>query len=109
MNSLSPQLLRRHVLFGADNPLGLRIGLTYAGVSQLGLQVAGMYELFKPQRNLKMHAYYMRQSLLLACLIPALMRLPELTGLGFGGMLWMILAIPLYYLNEAAIKREKWY
>jgi hypothetical protein len=71
-----------------------------------------MYELFKPQRNLKMHAYYMRQSLLLACLIPALMRLPELTGLSFGAS-WVaiawIFALPLYYLNEAAIKREKWY
>lgn len=106
-----PHITERQVFCCADNPLGLRIGLTFAAVSQLTTQILGMYELLK-KRNFKMHAYYMRMSLLFCCFIPAIMRLPQLTGLGDGDIMQAIgwvFSFPLFLLNERAEKTQKWY
>lgn len=72
-----------------------------------------MYEVLKPKRNLKMHGYYMRQSLLFGCLVPALMRMPVLSVFTSGGI-WQltstwVFAIPLWFFNERAVEKQKWY
>lgn len=71
-----------------------------------------MYELFKAKRNLKMHAYYMRQSLLYCCFIPAVMRLPQLTGWPLGdswtAYAW-VTAVPLYMASERAWMQNDWF
>lgn len=90
----------------------MRIGLTVGGVLQIYMQVLGMRALFQKERDLKKHAYYMKQALFFACLIPALMRLPMLTGFGIGdywqGIAW-IFAFPIYHLSEYADNRGKFF
>ena len=71
-----------------------------------------MYALYKPKRDIAMHAFYMRQALVIGCLVPALMRIPDMTGIDLGEN-WpgyaFIFAFPVYFLHERAEKRKKWY
>lgn len=96
----------------ADNPAAERIGLTIGGTLQIATQVMGMRALLKKDRDLKEHAYWMRQALLFACLVPALMRMPKLFGVSFGSA-WeayaFLFAFPIYFLSENAMRRGKWY
>ena len=100
----------------AEFPAGFRIGLTVGAIGQVTGQAYGMHALYKPSRNIKLHMNLMQGMLLTACLVPALMRLPEMIGPkveAFFGDAWTyyswVFAIPLLMLNFRAQKAHRWY
>ena len=85
-------------------------------IGQVTSQFYGMYALYKPDRNIKLHMNHMQGMLLTACLIPALMRIPEMIGPkaeAFFGDAWAayawVFAMPLLMLSQRAQKEQRWY